>query len=1743
MTPLPEDTAAKTLLIVDDALPNRLLLKKALSSDYRTLEAENGQEALDILRSSPEISLVILDIMMPVLDGYAVLEQMGADEALSKIPVVVVTASEDMHSQIRALDLGAVDVILKPFNPQIILHRVHNIISRREAERIAEQNREYERALREAEYDKLTGIYSREGFYSHVRGLLLQNPGGKFILIRFDIDRFKAFNDTFGTEAGDRLLCGIGELLLAYANDGMVFGRIESDHFAVVLSEDQYEALSIDAVFRRWLTDYPTEFRLSSSAGIFRISDPGLEVSLMCDRALMALRTVKNSYTDKAAYYSDDMRREILEEQVLTGEMDAALADGQFVVYFQPQVNYENGQLIGAEALVRWNHPSRGLIPPGKFIPLFEKNGFISKLDEFVWDKSCAYMRRWFDRRGKLLPVSVSVNISRVDIYNKDLCENLLALVDKYGLPPSSLRLEITEGVYMEDSALLSRVVNQLQDAGFTVEMDDFGSGYSSLNMLKDVPVDMLKLDMRFLSSSSDESRSGNILSSVIRMAHWLRLPIITEGVETREQADYLKNLGACYMQGYFFGRPMPAEAFEYILSGKDVGALDRYRSANTEGMASFWDASAQNSLLFNSYVGGAIIAEYQGGRLEATRLNDNFFSIIGLTREEYQPYQFDLLDRIDPDFLDKAETEAALAVREGREFGYDLKLKPLFGGEEPKWLHIRGRLLARSTDRLLLYLSIENITERVALERKLAETSQEAQALIDNIPGGIIRFRVDQDGRAVPEFVSDGFCRLLGYTPLEMREAQVKEYSAFAHPDDRARLHEAQKATIERGIPFDEQYRIRRRDGSYMWILLHAVSLSAADGGRIIYGIFTDLSGIKAMEEKLEHDKQELESVIRSIPGGAVTFEIKPEGYELVYCSDGVPGLFGMDREEYVSAEHDGRHVGILPADEEAVTEAVVLAAAGKKELDVTFRVLRGEGGVVWVNLRGGVIGEKDGNPLLHMIFHNISSAAELYQDIVDESGTAVLVADLHTQELLYINSAAADFAGKLKEDYTGKKCYEYMMNTSEPCAFCGLHGNRGDSCGRIMFNGRHYTTTFKRVRWNGHDAYIQYLMDVTEAWRLERLIADEKDRLHNIVDSITSGLAVFSVDGSGKLSLTVANTALYRILGVGRQSFSRELYLGLRARVFSEDFMALHDAGEKLLSSGGDAAAAFRLRDADGLGGFKWIYMSGARHAEADGTASIFSTFTDVTEAKLLEERVVREKSIVDLAMRNSDVCFWKFFPADGSIDLLGRESCLLFPRKRMTGVPQSVVDFGIIHPDSAADFVKLHADIAAGARGAGAFIRLCPNEAGVEWVRIDYSEDPGSDGAAAVGVCKAADDGPLGAARAKSSGAAAGGRTCSGGPDGVESEFFSRMSHEIRTPMNAIIGLTELTRGLCADRPDIMKNLEGISTASGLLMALLNDALDLSVIGGGLELRPEIYSSAEFDGFVANILSPICKRYGVDFIVNANSYRGDFLVDKVRFNQIILNLVSNAAKFTPRGGRVELVSVSEPDKDGSGIINYSLTVRDTGIGMSPEFQKHVFDPVPVSGQRGAPYFRGVCSGLPICKSIVDKMGGTITIDSVVGSGTAITLRLPIPAARELSPAPGIPAALRNRRVLLAEDDDISAVVARSLLEKAGMAVACVKNGREALDMFSASADGYFDAVLMDVRMPVMDGLECARRIRALGRADSASVPIAAESANSSPADIAASRSAGMNAHLAKPLVPRLLYDTLARLISERN
>ena len=545
----------KKILIVEDNLVNREMLRAILSPEYTILEAENGQEALSVLRCcAEEIALILLDIVMPVMDGYTFLARVKKEPAYASIPVIVTTQSDSEEDEITALSNGATDFVTKPYRPQVILHRVASIISLRETAAMVNQ----------FQHDRLTGLYSKEFFLRRVREIVLQHPERQYDIVSSDIENFKLINDIFGIPAGDRLLCGIADLYRKRIGEHGICGRFHADQFVCLIEHlaPYTEALFTEACERvNTLSDAKN---IVMKWGVYAIGDRSISVEQMCDRALLAARSIKGQYGRHFAEYDDALRAKLLREQAITDGMEAALAGEQFVIYLQPKYRILDDSLVGAEALVRWIHPTWGFQSPAEFIPLFEKNGFITRLDQFVWDKACAALRAWDDAGYPEIPVSV--NVSRADVYHADLADILTGLVSKYGLQPSRLHLEITESAYTEDPDQIIDTVTQLRALGFVIEMDDFGSGYSSLNMLHRMPLDILKLDMKFIQSETAKPGDQGILRFIMSLARWMNLDVVAEGVETEEQLARLREIGCDYVQGYFFARPMPCGEFAELL-------------------------------------------------------------------------------------------------------------------------------------------------------------------------------------------------------------------------------------------------------------------------------------------------------------------------------------------------------------------------------------------------------------------------------------------------------------------------------------------------------------------------------------------------------------------------------------------------------------------------------------------------------------------------------------------------------------------------------------------------------------------------------------------------------------------------------------------------------------------------------------------------------------------------------------------------------------------------------------------------------------------------------------------------------------------------------------------------------------------------------------------------------------------------------------------------------------------------
>ena len=545
----------KHILVVEDNELNCEILVDILSDQYVIHEAENGQEALDFLnQSQEEIALILLDMMMPVMDGYTFLKKIKAVPEYSLIPVIVMTQGDSEEDEVNALAHGATDFVPKPYRPQIILHRVKGLIDFRETAALANQFK----------YDHLTGLYSKEFFWQQLKEILLNNKEDEYDIVCCNIENFKLYNDAFGAANGDRLLCEIAEFLTEKVEEHELLSRFRADRFMWVKKSACTYHDGVFTALDQQIRQLPGAGNLHMKWGIYKITDRSVPVEKMCDRVMLAVDSIKGKYLKHYVVYDDAMREKFLREQEIIEDMADSLEDNQFQIYFQPKICLHDGTLAGAEALVRWKHPEKGMISPGEFIPLFEKNGFITQMDQYVWEQTCVLIKEWKEKGYPVVPVSV--NVSRADFYITDLTEYMDALIRRYDLQPSDLHLEVTESVYTENPIQILHMIEGLRSRGFVIELDDFGSGYSSLNMLNQMELDIMKLDMKFIQSEMMKPEDQGILRFIIDLAHSMKLSVVAEGIETGEQVERIKKLGCDYAQGYFFSRPVCVEEFEEIL-------------------------------------------------------------------------------------------------------------------------------------------------------------------------------------------------------------------------------------------------------------------------------------------------------------------------------------------------------------------------------------------------------------------------------------------------------------------------------------------------------------------------------------------------------------------------------------------------------------------------------------------------------------------------------------------------------------------------------------------------------------------------------------------------------------------------------------------------------------------------------------------------------------------------------------------------------------------------------------------------------------------------------------------------------------------------------------------------------------------------------------------------------------------------------------------------------------------------
>ncbi|SFC90958.1 putative bifunctional diguanylate cyclase/phosphodiesterase [Clostridium uliginosum] len=414
--------------------------------------------------------------------------------------------------------------------------------------------------------DDLTGAKNLKKFKIDLKEILKTHKKSDFTIIQFDIDNFKYVNDIFGYEEGNKTLKNIAKVLKFSLADNEFFARIDSDRFIILMNykNDSDIIIKLEYLiykFNRYNKDKSKIFNLIFSFGIYKILDKDNNIENIIDLANISRKTIKGLYKNQYAFYNNEIREQVFIENEIENSMYYALENKEFEVYLQPKYDLQKTQMVGAEALIRWIHPKKGLILPNDFIPLFEKNGFVINIDFFVLEEVCKKMSEWIDKG--LNPVVISINQSRLHINNHNYIEMVKSIINKYNIPPELIELEITENIFFDNINLLIDVVEELHNIGIRISMDDFGSGYSSLNLLNNIPLDVLKIDKSFLKDITENERSKIVITKVIEMAKCLKMTVISEGVETEKQAEFLRGIGCDMVQGFLFDRPMPIEEFE----------------------------------------------------------------------------------------------------------------------------------------------------------------------------------------------------------------------------------------------------------------------------------------------------------------------------------------------------------------------------------------------------------------------------------------------------------------------------------------------------------------------------------------------------------------------------------------------------------------------------------------------------------------------------------------------------------------------------------------------------------------------------------------------------------------------------------------------------------------------------------------------------------------------------------------------------------------------------------------------------------------------------------------------------------------------------------------------------------------------------------------------------------------------------------------------------------------------------
>ena len=547
----------KRVLIVEDEKINRLILEKIIGDKYEVLYACNGIDAINVLKENKNVSLILLDLIMPLMDGLSFMKETKKYNLLKNIPIIVITSEKE--NEVECLNLGAYDFIKKPFEKgEVILARISRAIELYEDRKL----------LIATERDNLTNLVTKKYFFEYIKEFNKNNINKKMDAIVINVRKFHLVNELYGYDVGDELLIKISDILkeILHNNIGIASRITDDNYYLYIARQSDYMTFLNDNLIKK-IKIFKDNIKIDLRIGI-NVSDNN-NIEDKFDKALLACNSLRNKSNEYLCYYDDLMHNKEIYNERLINDLDDAIINDEFKVYFQPKYNitYDKPRLCSAEALVRWNHKKLGLISPSLFIPLFEKEALIQKVDFYIWNKTAKFIKYCKDNLGIYVPISI--NVSRIDLLTPNFIEEINKIVEMNNISPNDLYLEITESAYTDNSKLVLDIINGLRKYGYKIEMDDFGTGYSSLNMVANLPIDIIKLDMSFIKNMHKFEKDKKMVEVVLEIAKILNVKVVAEGVEEEAQYKLLKEMNCDIIQGYYFSKPLDEDNFLRLIRGE----------------------------------------------------------------------------------------------------------------------------------------------------------------------------------------------------------------------------------------------------------------------------------------------------------------------------------------------------------------------------------------------------------------------------------------------------------------------------------------------------------------------------------------------------------------------------------------------------------------------------------------------------------------------------------------------------------------------------------------------------------------------------------------------------------------------------------------------------------------------------------------------------------------------------------------------------------------------------------------------------------------------------------------------------------------------------------------------------------------------------------------------------------------------------------------------------------------------